>query len=1103
MLQDELFARGVVKETLDELLVWASAQCGASSPGSSFETSLLEILHSCPVPVEVVRSLWRVAQERPLPSALYLERGWLRLALLMRQGSYVCRVLAQSPEMIDEILGQEQDHKEPRHELASELTQRLLLAVAQDPGVVLSVLRRFKQRESLRLFLLEVEGRHSVRETTAGIADLAQACLQVALIEAGKAVDAPEIAAKIAILGMGKLGGRELNYSSDVDLIVLCDDLIFAQPEERVIAETITRKMIALMEEVTAEGYVFRVDLRLRPEGARGLLVQCPDAMVDYYLSWGRTWERSAMLKARHVAGEEALSEKLLKALEPFLYRKHLDFQVIDELRAMKEMINGSAKLSAVMGVGQVAAAAPSLQAPQSLPSSPARRAGSAQGSSSAAGGKGRGLGLMARLKQGHPVRDRSSEPPTQQPVKPVASATEPINQLEGSRGWDVKIGVGGIREIEFFVQALQLVHCGTRTQLRVRNTLEALDRLLYSGLLSDEDHGVLADAYDFLRRVEHRIQMEQDRQTHRIPEDALSYEHLASRLGHSVESFHQEVMTHRRHVWAIFERLFTESAQQAQEPTLPESRSDTLELVLGANAQTVLSEQVINALAKAGFVRPRQVAGQLRVLMEKDYGPYGPRATPRERRLGQYLLSISRSSADPVRAFGFITRLITTVGDRPWFWRMLGDNPHATQLLVHVFGSSDYLGGMLMRDPNMVQRLMGASTAQLELPAEALHLELEELLAGVEDPSHRRWRVHRFYQEQILRLALHAIAGALSIEQATSQLTAVAEVVIDAVLREVYAQLRLKDARHPEYEALPFSVLGMGKLGGGELGFGSDLDVVFVYEPVPALGLDHAFYARLAQRLVRQLSSVSEEGRLYEVDARLRPGGQKGTLVVSLEAFESYYQESASGWERQALLRARPVSGPPGLVLALLKLRHEQLFGARVDASQREQMSLMRARMIEHQAPTRGVDIKTSPGGIIDVEFVVQWLQWSLASYLWSDPDARGFMTGPQSQHTCQALRALAEQPAFSRAYDWLEVDALVDDYLMLRRVEAILRVESGRSAGALPSGADDLRALARRLGFSGEGAAAQLEATLSRLMERVRLVRERVLDRVVGSSG
>lgn len=1073
MSQGSVLVDGVSPEQLELL----GQRLGLAAQGG-----WAEALAQAPEPAEVARALTKIAQASGAPLA-GAASAWLRLISLLSQGDYPCRVLSQAPWMVEPLLDRSQ---EPRHHEADELVEVLEQSlVGCDEAGALEALRRFKQQESLRLFLLEVEGRHSVRETTAGIADLAQACLKVCLRYAGVLCGAQEVAAKMAILGMGKLGGRELNYSSDVDLIMLCDDMIFAQPELRAKAESITRKLIALMEEVTAAGYVFRVDLRLRPEGARGLLVQCPDAMVDYYLSWGRTWERSAMLKARHVAGDASISARLLGALEPFLYRKYLDFQVIDELRAMKEMINRNAQLSAVMGIAGSGATAASPQSPAAqAPPAPKK-----------------GLGVMARLKHGRPA-GVAAQPASAPASAPALDPSVPVS-VEASRGWDVKIGVGGIREIEFFVQALQLVHCGTRAQLRVKNTLDALDRLLYAGLLSDKDHGALSDAYDFLRRVEHRVQMEHDRQTHRIPEDERGYARLARRLGYDAAAFHEEVTRHRRQVYAIFERLFKESAQQSQEPTLKELRSDALELVLAANAQTVLEPQVLSALSGAGFARPRQIAGQLRVLMEKDYGPYSARAGARERRLGEYLLSVSRASADPVKAFGFITRLITTVGDRPWFWRMLGDNPHATQLLVHVFSSSDYLAGMLMRDPNMIQRLMGASSAQVEVSAEELREQLDAYLEGIVDLEHRRVRIHRFYQEQILRLGLHAVASALPIEATTWQLTALADAVVLVVLGDVYAQLRARDAGLPPLEALPFAVVGMGKLGGGELGFGSDLDVIFVYEPAPEHGLDHSLYARLAQRLVRQLSALSEDGRLYEVDARLRPGGQKGTLVVSLDAFRAYYEESASVWELQALLRARPVCGPPSLARAILAVRHQRLFVQEMPADARAQISQMRQRMIEHQAPSRGVDVKTSPGGIIDLEFVVQWLQWSLG---WGAPpheaDERGFVPGVWGQSTPQVMRALSHSTAMT-SLGWWDGEALLDDYFMLRRVEAILRLERGRGEGGLPEDREELRALARRLGFAGEGAGAQLEATLARLMSRVRLVRERALDRVVGIHG
>ena len=507
---------------------------------------------------------WRLLPQRELVAKtlialldrhaeLFAEReGALeRLLALAAQGDYPRRMLEQIEGLApfvyemakEELVAQ---FKAPR-ELPEALDAKIrgLLPMSREQRLaereaVMDALRLFKRRASMALYAREIWGASGVRDTTAALSRLAEATLQGALLTAAALCDEPALAAQVCVLAMGKLGGEELNYSSDVDLIFVCSAEVASRAERHEAAARVMRELVGIMQEVTSQGYVFRVDLRLRPEGERGALLPSAEALAGYYLSCGRTWERSAWLKARPVAGRLELGAQVLSALEPFVYRRYLDFSALDELRQMKAMIERNARDVTVLG-----SALPEEQEaqPTSAPKRPGAReqsVGASRQRFGARAGPLRRATTSARRRRrrvsafkvvsASSATTRPGQPQPQQHEKPEALS---LREGDGGLyGWDVKIGAGGIREIEFFVQALQLVHSGTRATLRAQGTLEALDRMLYSGLLSHEDYEALCDAYDFYRRVEHRVQMERDRQLHALPRSREAMEALACRMG-------------------------------------------------------------------------------------------------------------------------------------------------------------------------------------------------------------------------------------------------------------------------------------------------------------------------------------------------------------------------------------------------------------------------------------------------------------------------------------------------------------------------------------------------------------------------------------------
>lgn len=945
---------------------------------------------------------------------------------LARLGRYPARTLVRHPEWLVDISEGAQRARDART-----LERAIRREIGEDDDQLYPVMRHTKQRESLRILLRETRG-VSTRETTAELADLAEACLSTAVstLASGRFAGLDEL---FCVLGMGKLGGRELNPSSDVDLIFVCDDQALHDAELQVLVADFARAVVDAIAAQTEEGYVFRVDLRLRPDGSQGPIVLPVRTTQDYYLQFGRTWERSALMKARPVAGAHTLGAGLLEAIEPFVYRRSLDFGALEELRAMKAKIEANASLGAVHGSSEP---------------------GPAQGPDTAQ------APLADRLKRrlsGRSSRPRVSKP---QPAAPAA----PDHDERGLLGWDLKIGVGGIREIEFFVQALQLVHSGRQPGLRVRNTLEALDALLWAGLITDIDHAALTDAYDLWRRLEHLLQMGDDRQTHTLPTTTAEFDVLARRFDTAPGELDDRITYVRETVRAIFERLFAPSERTAVQPTLRDDRGGQLDVVARAGTRQLRTAGMQTVLGQLGFRRPRQVAGQLEVLRNKTWGPFRESAWGTEVELARQIVGNAAAAPDPDQAFSHFSRFAQAVGDRPGYWSMLAGNPHATRLLLQVFGSSPYFAGALIADPNVFERLLAVGSVAVEKGAARMRGELQARLADVTDQEHRLGVIRRFHREETLRVGLHETGGAAQVEQTLEQLSILAEVVIDAVLFEVYQPLRTRKRRPgsvlPELDEIAFAVVAMGKLGGRELGFGSDLDVVFVYEEDRQFKLEHTFYARLGQRLIRTLSTTGVEGKMYEVDTRLRPSGSRGALVVSVDAFAEYYEKEAGLWERQALIRGRPISGPDRLLARIAEIRQETAFGARAGADELAEVARMRERMNDALYKRGTRDVKFGPGGLVDIEFATQAMQ--LASAVEPHGDPRLVLDGTASQSTRIALAALGQRD-------------VAEDYLWLCRLLARTRMSGGlASTSVLPDDDETLLMIARRLGHQGDGALA-----------------------------
>jgi glutamate-ammonia-ligase adenylyltransferase len=867
------------------------------------------------------------------------------------------------------------------------------------------LLRRVRARQVLRITLRDLR-RVRVRDVTEELSTLATACLDTAIrfhdrrlrarhgAPAGLAGRAP--GAGFCALAMGKLGARELNFSSDIDLIYVYDRDGQTEGERPIehfayyakLAELVTEAMAKLTE----DGIVFRVDLNLRPDGQNGPIVNSVRAAELYYESYGRSWERAALVKARPSAGDEAVGEELLRALEPFVWRRSLDVSVLDEIHAMKARIDA--------------------------------RAGA-----------------------------------------------------EGKD--DLKLGKGGIREAEFFVTALQLLHGGREggEALRERAVLPALDRLLFAGVVPARDRDELADAYLFLRRAEHRVMMVDGAQTHRLPppgERGL----LARSMGYvSAADFEGALAAHRERVGRIFGSLL--GAARDQGPIDPE-------LTLLADPD-VEPERRAEIALRRGFLDADRAMAAID-LMARRRTPFSRLGDPAQ---AAALLADALGTPDPDQALWHLGDFAAALQNPEPYFQLMKANRRLARLLLSLFGTSDFLSKRFVRTPELFDVLLGRNQIVLDKARREMAGELAERLqipgeAGLhpdEVLERRLGAVRRYKDQEVLRIAMHDIAGMSDLPAVSRQLTDLAEVCIEACLDMAEAEARARGTA----PAGRLCVIGMGKLGGRELGYHSDLDLIFIY-PRDASAV-HDRYARLAQRFMSFLQLPLREGRLYQIDTRLRPSGNQGALVIGIEGFIRYHTGEAPAdgpptavrsqlWERQALLRARHVAGDAALFDEVARQAIvPAVYAPHGDrAAMAGEIRRMRERMeteIAHE-DSRGRNPKTGHGGLVDVEFAAQFLQ------LVHGHDRPEVRTGSTPEALAGLrLAGLLREPVYQ---------ALSAGYAFLRRVDLRLRIVHDYTVDHLPPAGPALDQLARRLGYGGPEAAARFLAEYDRITAAVR---------------
>ena len=826
---------------------------------------------------------------------------------------------------------------------------------------IMNTLRRAKRRSALATALADLSGIWSVEQVGESLSAFAEAALGLAVRHlVGRAAAAGEIAGGVAgedpargsgwiVLGMGKLGGRELNYSSDIDLIVLYDDEVARYTGGTSLQRCMvgmTRDLVRLMAERTAAGYVFRTDLRLRPDPGSTPVAISTRAAEAYYESAGQNWERAAMIKARPVAGDIAAGEAFLEVLRPFVWRRNLDFAAIQDIHSIKRQIH-------------------------------AQRGGAS-----------------------------------------IAVA-----------GHDIKLGRGGIREIEFFAQTQQLIWGGRYPELRPRATCEALRALAAAGRLESIVSGRLIRAYRFLRRLENRLQMVDDQQTHSIPETAAALDGIAAMMGYGgAAAFGAAVLEELRAVESHYAVLFEKSPDLSGPGNLVFTGADD-------------DPATLQTLDRLGFRDPAMVAGRIRVW---HHGRYAATRSARAREILTELVptileSFSRT-IDPDAALLKFDDFLRALPAGVQLLSLFSNNPALLGLVARIMGSAPRLADWLSRHPILLDGVLGGDFFEAP-PNEAA---LERALAGVLSQARdfqdvldltRRWNNDRTFQ-----VGVQILDDRITIEDAAPVLSSVAATVIRGILPATFRDFA---RAHGAVPGGAFAIVAFGKLGGAELMVGSDLDLMFVYDaPGELVQSDGArplagaaYFARLCQRLIGAMTAPTAEGRLYEIDMRLRPAGASGPIATSLEAFTRYQNNDAWTWEHMALTRARVIAAPTGLA-ARIEARIEEVLTAERDAAALARaVANMRARMAREHGARDWWAIKHYRGGLIDVEFIAQYLQLRHAA---AHP-------GVLAPNTADALARLAA----SGVLDGGVATELVEAARLWRRLQGVLRLAFGGASG------------------------------------------------------
>jgi glutamate-ammonia-ligase adenylyltransferase len=1005
---------------------------------------LSRYLPRCPDPDMGLNNLERfLAAPTAVESLLGMPEGRSRtleiLLQLLSTSHYFSDLLAAHPEYLP-MLRIPLRRSPSREELIAQL-QAEVDACFED-SAVLARFRSFRERQILRIGANDIYRDRPLEEITQDISQVADAALEVALRTALRQLvnrfgePATEVGpGRCCILAFGKLGGEELNYSSDIDLMMIYNEEGVTRGRLPIsLDEFYGRAMTEVVRLLSTHPQAYRIDLRLRPEGDRGSLARSVASTLSYYDTLGRTWERQALIKLRPVAGDLELGREFLRRIEPYVYRKYLSFAEINEIKALKRKI-------------------------------------------------------------------------------------ERKTTRAGEDEVEVKTGRGGIRDVEFTIQFLQLLNGGDLPEVRQRNTLQAIHALADAECLTVDESQVLESTYRFLRKVEHRLQLMFDLQTHRLPEHPEELARLARRMGYKPRSI-------------VVRSLASAGTGSSDSPvsavvSIDKAANDPLEQFLrDYREKTRANREILNHLLHDTFrgdseaepeadliLAPdpdpetiRQVLGRYRfrdveaafhnlMQLATESVPFLP-----GRRCRQFLASIAPSllqalseTPDPDMALTNLEKVTASLGAKGVLWELFSFNPPSLRLYVDLCAWSQFLSELLIKNPGMIDELVDSLVLNRPRSLAEMREELAMLCHNAEDTD---LILHSFREKELLRIGVNDILGKDELRTTLTALSDLAEAILGQIA-EMEWKANTQRFGRPILDHGPrageecrWVLLGLGKLGGRELTYNSDLDLILIYEGDGRTNGQHGsagrpettptdnfhFFSQLAQRIINTSGRLGPRGRLYQVDMRLRPTGRSGSLVTPLSEFRRYYSEgTAQLWERQALTRARVVHGDPEFGSAVLGLIWEEICSPPWNPQFVDEFLTMRRRL----ELSRGErNLKRGLGGIVDIEFLVQFMQLKFGPRF---PEIR-------RANVWDALNAL-QQVGLIHDSEYLD---LRSNYEYLRWVESRLRIVSNTATDELPENEEELIKIARRLGYDGQGGQAAASRFLSDLERRTARNRE-----------
>ena len=953
---------------------------------------LIEHLPQTSHPDMALKNLDRfiAAARNPLSLGTLWERDPQALPTLLQifsTSQHLTDLLIRDPESYD-LLRLTDGQPVARDVLVKEISSEIS-TLTKDVDMV-TALRRYKDRETLRIAYGDIIRQQHVNTVTRQISFLADAICEAATLFARRKLEAKRgiprdsdgNPAQFVVLALGKLGGNELNYSSDIDLIFLYDGKGKTDGERSLsnddFFQRLARNIVELLTESREVGPVYRVDLQLRPNGKEGSVALSVPAALRYYDVSGRTWEQQAYVKARPIAGNLELGARFLKQLEPWIYRRYLSRADITEIKALKRRI-------------------------------------------------------------------------------------EKRSRKEGGDELNVKTGLGGIRDIEFVIQFLQLLNGSALPEVRESNTLQAIEQLEASGCLTMQERTLLQENYAFLRKIEHRLQIMLDLQTHILPDNEQETHRLAIRLGYqgntertALAAFRGDLDQATELNRKILDHLLNDAFRDVED-TAPE-----VDLILDPNPTAETIEAVLEPY---GF-RDLQAAYRNLMALAEEKIPFlsSRRCHHFLASIGQRLLQAISVTPDPDSTLVNLNQVSDSLGGKGVLWELFSFNPPSLRLYVRLCACSPYLSGLLTSNPGMIDELMDSMVLDKLPSRESLEATLADLCRGAEDHEPI---LHSFKNSQHLRVGVRDILSKENLRSTHGCLSDLAEVCLQEITNQQLQRLIHKFGQPTivtgphQGEPASLIILALGKLGGQEPNYHSDLDVVFLYEaegntvatepgkPVNATTNQH-FFGELGQRIIRVVNQLGPYGRLYELDPRVRPTGKHGPLAVSLEGFERYFKDGAGKlWERQALCKARTIYGSPNAQLAAQATVQRIILDKPWKTRRAEEIRQMREHL---QETASDQNLKRGFGGTIDIEFVVQMLQLRHA-HQFNEVLVPG---------TLDAIETLRK----TNCLDDQDATMLHESYVFLRSVESSLRLMNTSARHDLPDDPLELRKLAFLLG-------------------------------------